>query len=95
MMLPKLPNNRLILNGHKILNQNQLFDFVSKRLKTTVLDSQELQKTLKKFQGLQIAIWHGENFLEKESKSLQEEMIQLLSNLGNLKISRRKKQKAD
>ncbi len=90
-MLPKLPNNRLILNGHKILNQNQLFDFVSKRLKTTVLDSQELQKTLKKFQGLQIAIWHGENFLEEESKSLQEEMIQLLSNLGILKISRRKK----
>lgn len=91
MMLPKLPNNRLILNGHKILNQNQLFDFVSKRLKTTVLDSQELQKTLKKFQGLQIAIWHGESFLEEESKSLQEEMIQLLSSLGILKISRRKK----
>lgn len=49
-MLPALPNNRLILNGHNILNQDQLFTFISKRLKTTVLDRQELRKLLSSYQ---------------------------------------------
>lgn len=90
-MLPALPNNRLILNGHKILNQDQLFASISKRLKTTVLDRQELRKLLSSYQGLHIAIWHGDSFLEEENEATQKEIVLLLSELGTLKISGKKK----
>ena len=90
-MLPALPNNRLILNGHKILNQDQLFASISKRLKTTVLDRQELRQILGSYQWLYIAIWHGDSFLEEESEATQKEIVLLLSELGTLKISGKKK----
>ena len=90
-MLPALPNNRLILNGHKIPNQDQLFTFISKRLKTTVLDRQELREILSSYQGLHIAIWHGDSFLGEESEATQKEIVLLLSELGTLKISGKKK----
>jgi len=90
-MLPALPNNRLILNGHKILNQDQLFSSISKRLKTTVLDRQELREILSRYQGLHIAIWHVDSFLEEENETTQREIVLLLSELGTLKISGRKK----
>ena len=31
-----LPNNRLILNGHRITNTKQLFEYLSKKFKTDI-----------------------------------------------------------
>ena len=64
-MIAQLPNNRLILNGHKLHSVNDLFTYVSKRLKISeTIDSlDQLIATLSNYETLQIAIRHSDTFL--------------------------------
>ena len=64
-MLPLLPNNRLILNGHKLHTQQDMLVYVSKRLKQKdpVVSLAMLVKILSSYKELQIAIRHSDTFL--------------------------------
>jgi hypothetical protein len=65
MNLPQLPNNRLILNGHRLHSVNDLFAYVSRRLKRSeIIDTiDQLIEILSNYKPLQIAIRHGDTFL--------------------------------
>ena len=64
-MTVQLPNNRLILNGHKLHTEQDLLDYVSKRLKQKdpIVSLDMLVKILSMYEGLQIAIRHSDTFL--------------------------------
>ena len=49
-----LPNNRLILNGHRIFTKEQLFLYLSKKLKTEVSKEQEIQELLSMYKELML-----------------------------------------
>lgn len=83
-----LPNNRLILNWHKINSLGDLFAYTSKRLKANIYDFDSLWKTLSEYKDLQIAIWHWDTFLSEESKITQQKTISLLSEYWTMKITR-------
>lgn len=65
MNLPQLPNNRLILNGHKLHTEQDMLAYVSKRLKQkeVIVSLDMLVKILSSYKELQIAIWHSDTFL--------------------------------
>jgi hypothetical protein len=69
MNLPQLPNNRLILNGHKLHTQQDLLDYVSKRLQVSpnIQSLEQLVNVLKAYKELQIAVRHGDTFLQNET----------------------------
>jgi hypothetical protein len=74
----QLPNNKLILNWHRIFDLNQLFEFFSKKFKCDVNLNSEIESILKGYKNLNIAIWHSDTFLTNESKDKHDEIIKLL-----------------
>ena len=89
MIKTPLPNNRLILNGHRIFTKEQLFLYLSKKLKTEVSKEQEIQELLSMYKELKIAIWHGDTFLQEENSETQDMILKVLRNCGEVKITRR------
>lgn len=66
MIFNSLTNNRLILNGHRILNKNQLLEYFNKKFKSEITNEQAISEILAKHENLEIAIWHGDTFLQQE-----------------------------
>jgi hypothetical protein len=85
-MHPPLPSNRLILNGNKLHTVEQL---ITHRLKLTqpILDQQEISQHLDHYPDLSIAIWHSSHFLEKETKSQKETIINIFKKYGDIKMT--------
>lgn len=79
-----LPNNRLILNGHRITNTKQLFEYLSKKFKTDI-NSKEDFFIFEKYKDLKIAIWHSWSFLEEENKNIHDNIIEELSKYWEIK----------
>ena len=73
-----LPNNKLILNWHRIFNMNQLFEFFSKKFKKDVNSEADIDDTLKDYKDLNIAIWHADTFLKDEKTDKHNKVVELL-----------------
>ena len=54
----ELPNNRLILNGHRIASIKQFYEYLTRKFKTSVNNTEDL-KILKEYKELKIAIRHA------------------------------------
>ena len=80
----ELPNNRLILNGHRIANLKQFYEYLSKKFKTTIKKPEDL-RILNEYKDLNIAIRHAWSFLEEESKTKHETIIIELSKYWKIK----------
>lgn len=87
----QLPNNKLILNWHRIFNMNQLFEFFSKKFKSEVNSAPDIENILKYYENLNIAIRHADTFLKNEILDKREEIIELLEKYGTVKQTWRKK----
>ena len=61
-----MPNNKLILNWHRIFNMNQLFEFFSKKFKREVNSEFDIEKILKNYENSNIAVRHADTFLKDE-----------------------------
>lgn len=83
--MDQLPNNRLILNWHRIFNVKQLFEFFSKKFKSEVNTIQEIEKILQNYKWLNIAIWHSDTFLKDETLEKHDEIIKLLKKYWTVK----------
>ena len=81
----QLTNNKLILNWHRIFNMNQLFEFFSKKFKSEVNSESDIEKILKNYENLNIAVRHSDTFLKDESKNKHDEIIKLLENHWTVK----------
>ena len=77
-LMIELPNNKLILNWHKIFNQNQLFEFFSKKFNCRISTETEIEKILKNYDNLNIAIRHSDTFLKEENEATHNKIIELL-----------------
>lgn len=87
----QLPNNKLILNWHRILNMNQLFEFFSKKFKSEVKSKSDIENILKNYENLNIAVRHADTFLRDESSAKHVEIIEILENFGTVKQTGKKK----
>ena len=83
--MTQLQNNKLILNWHRIFNMNQLFEFFTKKFGLKVNSVFDIEKILKNYADLNIAIWHSDTFLKDESKEKYNKIIQLLEKYGTIK----------
>lgn len=81
----QLPNNKLILNWHRILDIKQLFEFFSKRFKSEINSESEIENVLKDYKGLNIAVRHADTFLKNETTTKHDEIIKLLEKYGTVK----------
>jgi len=88
-MIVQLPNDRLILNGHKLHTVNDLFAYVSKRLKISesIHSIDQLIAILSNYETLQIAIRHSDTFLWSESEKKRTEIIKALEQHRLVKIT--------
>ncbi len=89
-MIPLL-NNKLILNWHRIFNMNELFLFFSKKFKTKLISESDIEKILKNYKNLNIAVRHADTFLKDETKDKRDEIIKLLEKFGPVKQTWKKK----
>lgn len=80
-----LPNNKLILNWHRIFNVNQLFEFFSKKFKSEIISESRIEDILTGYKDLNIAIRHSDTFLKNESKDKHDEIINILKKYGTVK----------
>ena len=80
-----LPNNKLILNWHKIFNVNQFFEFFSKKFKREVNSESDIEKILKNYENLNIAVRHADTFLKDERQNKHDEIIKLLEKYWTVK----------
>lgn len=80
-----LENNKLILNWHRILNMNQLFEFFSKKFKSEVKSKSDIENILKDYENLNIAVRHANTFLKDETITKHDEIIKLLEKYGTVK----------
>lgn len=80
-----LPNNKLILNWHRIFNVNQLFEFFSKKFKREVNSESDIEKILKNYENLNIAVRHADTFLKDERQNKHDEIIKLLEKYWTVK----------
>lgn len=80
-----LPNNKLILNWHRIFNMNQLFEFFSKKFKSEINSESDIKNVLKNYDDLNIAIRHADTFLKDESQNKHNKIINLLEKYGTVK----------
>ncbi len=80
----ELPNNRLILNGHRIASIKQFYEYLTRKFKTSVNNIEDL-KILKEYKELKIAIRHAWNFLEEETKDNHDKIIKELSKYWEIK----------
>ena len=85
-----LPNNKLILNWHRIFNMNQLFEFFSKKFKYEVKSKSDIENILKNYENLNIAVRHANTFLRDETSAKHDEIIELLEKLGTVKQTGKK-----
>ena len=81
----QLPNNKLILNWHRIFDMNQLFEFFSKKFKCRVKSKSDIENILQNYENLNIAVRHADTFLKDESSDKHDEIIELLEKLGTVK----------
>ena len=86
-----LPNNRLILNWHRIFNMNQLFEFFSKKFKSEIKSKSDIENILKNYENLNIAVRHADTFLKDETTAKHYEIIDLLEKLWTVKQTWKKK----
>ena len=86
-----LPNNRLILNWHRIFNMNQLFQFFSRKFKSEVKSESDIENILKNYENLNIAVRHADTFLKDETTTKHDEIIELLEKYGTVKQTGNKK----
>ena len=86
-----LPNNKLILNWHRIFNINQLFEFFSKKFKSEVKSESDIENILKNYESLNIAVRHADTFLKNETTTKHDEIIELLEKLWTVKQTWKKK----
>ena len=87
----QLPNNKLILNWHRIFNMNQLFEFFSNKFKSEVDSDPDIENILKDYKNLNIAIRHADTFLKDETSDKCEEIIELFEKYGTVKQTGKKK----
>ena len=87
----QLPNNKLILNWHRIFNMNQLLGFFSKKFKSEVKSESDIEEILKGYENLNIAIRHSDTFLKDETLDKHDEIIELLEKYGIVKQTWKKK----
>ena len=87
--MDQLPNNRLILNWHRIFNVKQLFEFFSKKFKSEVNTILEIEKILQHYKWLNIAIWHSDTFLKDETMEKHDEIIKLQQKYWTVKQTRK------
>ena len=87
----QLPNNKLILNWHRIFNINQLFGFFSKKFKSEIESESDIENILKNYENLNIAIRHADTFLKGETPAKHDEIIELLEKSGTVKQTWKKK----
>ena len=87
----QLPNNKLILNWHRIFNMNQLFGFFTKKFKSEVKSESDIEEILKGYENLNIAIRHSDTFLKDETLDKHNEIIELLEKYGTVKQTGKKK----
>ena len=86
-----LTNNKLILNWHRILDMNQLFEFFSKKFKSEIKSESDIENILKNYGNLNIAVRHADTFLKDESSAKHDEIINLLENFWTVKQTGKKK----
>ena len=86
-----LPNNRLILNWHRIFNMNQLFEFFSKKFKSEIKSEPDIENILKDYENPNIAVRHADTFLKDETTTKHDEIIELLEKYGTVKQTGNKK----
>jgi len=87
----QLPNNKLILNWHRIFNMNQLFEFFLKKFKSEVKSESDIENILKNYENLNIAVRHADTFLKDETLDKHDEIIELLEKYGTVKQTGKKK----
>ena len=80
-----LPNNKLILNWHRILNMNQFFEFFSKKFKSEIKSESDVENILKNYENLNIAIRHADTFLKNETTTKHNEIIKILESFWIVK----------
>lgn len=80
-----LPNNKLILNWHRIFNINQFFEFFSKKFKSEIKSESDIENILKNYENLNIAIRHADTFLKDETITKHNEVIKILEKHGLVK----------
>ena len=86
----KLPNNKLILNWHKILDMKQFFEFFSKKFKSEVNSESDIENILEDYEDLNIAVRHADTFLKDETSAKHDEIIGLLKKYGTVKETGKK-----
>lgn len=88
-MLTPLPNNRLILNGHKLHSCEAMFAYITKRLKlaAAVSDFAWLTQVLKQYNNLTIAVQHADTFLQDETATSRNQIIKQLEKIAPIKIT--------
>ena len=89
----QLPNNKLILNWHRIFNMNQLFEFFSKKFKSEIKSEPDIENILKDYENLNIAIRHADTFLRDEILQKHDEIIEVLKKYGIVKQTWKRKNK--
>ena len=87
----QLPNNKLILNWHRIFNIDQLFQFFSKKFKSEIKSESDIKNILKNYESLNIAVRHADTFLKDESSAKHDEIIELLEKFGTVKQTGKEK----
>ena len=80
-----LTNNKLILNWHRILDMNQLFEFFSKKFKSEINSEFDIENILKNYENLNIAVRHADTFLRDESLNNHDEIIELFEKYWTVK----------
>ncbi len=86
-----LLNNKLILNWHRILNINQLFEFFSKKFKSDINSESDIENILKNYENLNIAVRHADTFLKDETLDTHGKIIELLKKYGTVKETGKKR----
>ena len=69
--------DKIILNWHKIINMNQLFNFFSKKFKSEIKSESDIKNILKNYENLNIAIRHADTFLKNETTTKHNEIIKM------------------
>jgi hypothetical protein len=64
---------------------NELFLFFSKKFKTKLISESDIEKILKNYKNLNIAVRHADTFLKDETKDKRDEIIKLLEKFGPVK----------
>lgn len=89
-MYPRsLPNNQLILNGHKIRSIIDLYAYIQKRTGSDkeIKKLQDIKTILDIYDDPKIAIRHSDTFLSDEENNTKRQVISELSKRYPIKIT--------